>query len=63
MGAPVFTAAELERALGVARKHGMTVEICPRRRTMRLVPIEDGPLPSPEASEGQSCDEIFGGSG
>lgn len=60
MGAPVFTAAELERALGVAKKHGMTVEICPRRKTMRLVPIEGEALPSPPASEGASCDEIFG---
>lgn len=60
MGAPVFTAAELDRAMSVAKKHGMTVEICPRRKTMRLVPIDGQELPSRPTSEGVSCDELFG---
>jgi len=61
MGAPRFTAAELDRAMNVAKKHGMTVEICPWRKTMKLVPLDGEALPSPKTG-GVSCDEIFGGS-
>ncbi len=60
MGAPIFTEAELRRAMKVAGEFGAIVEICPRKGTMRLVPAASEPLPS-RGSGGVTCDEIFGG--
>ncbi|MDF0603367.1 hypothetical protein P1J78_21780 [Psychromarinibacter sp. C21-152] len=36
MGAPVFTEAELRRALKVALEFGAAVEVCPRRGVIKL---------------------------
>ncbi len=60
MGAPIFTEAELRRAMRVAGEFGCTVKICPRERSLTLVPLEDEPITSTETG-GKSCDDIFGG--
>lgn len=59
MGAPVFTEAELRRAMKVANEFGVSVEICPRQGVIRLVSGDRAPVASPETG-GESCDDIFG---
>jgi hypothetical protein len=44
MGAPVFTKAELRRAMEVAQDIGATVEIHPRKGLIRLIPGNGAPL-------------------
>lgn len=60
MGAPIFTEAELRRAMKVAGEFGAIVEICPRRGTLRLVPADSEPLPSLDVEGQNQCDELFG---
>ncbi len=57
MGTPAFTEAELRRAMKVAGEFGATVEVCPRKGTIRIV--RDSGVTVPER-EGKSCDDIFG---
>lgn len=51
MGAPIFTEAELRRAMKVAGEFGCTVKICPRDRSMMLVPLEAETLPSQQSDD------------
>lgn len=63
MGAPTFTEAELRRTMKVAQEFGASVEICPRRGTLRILGIgETLPIPSPgdPDEDERKCDEAFG---
>lgn len=51
MGAPIFTEAELRRAMKVAVEFGWTVKICPRDKSMMLVPLDAEALPLQESDE------------
>ena len=62
MGAPVFTEAELRRALKVAAEFSATVEINPRHGVIRIImPDAQAGLSEINSFEGKNqCDEAFG---
>lgn len=61
MGAPVFTEAELRRAMKVAAEFGASVEISPRRGTIRILVGETPePLPSPDGEEVDAWNKATG---
>jgi hypothetical protein len=62
MGAPAFTEPELRRVLTVAREFGASVEICPRKGTIRIL-ASDPPEPVDPArgdTDEDQCDAAFG---
>lgn len=61
MGAPIFTEAELRRAMKVATEFGASIEICPRRGTIRILAGQDSdPLPSRDGEEVDAWDKATG---
>lgn len=62
MGAPVFTEAELRRAMKVAAEFSATVEVFPRLGFIRIIAFtSDEPDLTATSAEGKNkCDEFFG---
>ena len=62
MAAPVFTEAELRRAMKVAAEFGASVEVVPRKGMIRII-AQSGfvAVPSPDTTgDEEQCDAAFG---